>query len=629
MSTWKPKRVYSERSKQRRRKEQLKYLVDSPSVTESSNVPIETSVVVNRVSRSTLNKFSTTTLNQYSNHERNNSPVWEDEQVDSSLNLELRRWVSSHNVTHVAVRDLLKVLRDNFPQLNLPRDPRTLMQTPYNVVVQKVSNGSFVYFDIKKIIELKKCLGLENIEKGISLSVGIDGIPISRSNNNQFWPILGLIDQSSNKLPFVIGIWFGKSKPSSTDFLNQFIEDCKFLEDNGIQYNGDLISFNVSKVLADAPARSFIKAVKNHNSYFGCERCNVEGEWMGRVVYSEEKGALRTDDSFRACLHEEHHTGVSKFLKLNIGMVSQFPLDYLHLVCLGVTRKLLRVWVKGKVPHKLRARDIDLISNTLISFVQYFPRDFQRKPRSLKEIDHFKGTEFRTLLLYTGFPAFESVLTRDQLKLFLLLHAGIFILLSKFCADSNWNNFARELLTRFVKKASEMYGHEFVTYNVHSLIHLPDDAVVHGDLELCSTFKFESFMQTLKRMLHSHSFFLEQVAKRIVENSLLNFLDNTNCEAVTVLSVKQGDNCFMLKDSKIVVLIKRLSIIENTFECLEYSKKCSVPLYPFDSSILGIFVVDGPIKTTRTVCVVDILCKYVRFPFRNSFICIPLLHTTK
>ena len=41
--------------------------------------------------------------------------------------------------------------------------------------------------------------------------------------------------------------------------------------------------------------------------------------------------ALRTDESFA--------TGDSPLSDLNIGMISVFPLDYMHLCLLGVTKK--------------------------------------------------------------------------------------------------------------------------------------------------------------------------------------------------------------------------------------------------------------------------------------------------
>ena len=44
---------------------------------------------------------------------------------------------------------------------------------------------------------------------------------------------------------------------------------------------------------------------------------------------------LRTDVKFDELADADHHTGISPLKELSIGMVTQFPLDYMHLMCLG------------------------------------------------------------------------------------------------------------------------------------------------------------------------------------------------------------------------------------------------------------------------------------------------------
>lgn len=67
-------------------------------------------------------------------------------------------------------------------------------------------------------------------------------------------------------------------------------------------------------------------------------RCTVEGEYInGRTVFPDLSCPLRTDESFRCMDDESHHKSVSPLAEQLpwIGMVSRFPLDYMHLVCLG------------------------------------------------------------------------------------------------------------------------------------------------------------------------------------------------------------------------------------------------------------------------------------------------------
>ena len=46
--------------------------------------------------------------------------------------------------------------------------------------------------------------------------------------------------------------------------------------------------------------------------------------------------------------YEDHITGGSPLKELGVGMVSWFAPDYMHLVCLGVMKKLVPMWDQSK-----------------------------------------------------------------------------------------------------------------------------------------------------------------------------------------------------------------------------------------------------------------------------------------
>lgn len=79
-----------------------------------------------------------------------------------------------------------------------------------------------------------------------------------------------------------------------------------------------------------------------------------------------------------------------------MGMITQIPLDYMHLICLGIVKKLLLVWVEGSLPYRLSAKQIELISAKLRSYKAFIPSNFSRKSRGLNELKHWKATEFKT-----------------------------------------------------------------------------------------------------------------------------------------------------------------------------------------------------------------------------------------
>lgn len=79
-------------------------------------------------------------------------------------------------------------------------------------------------------------------------------------------------------------------------------------------------------------------------------------------------------------------------------MVSQFHLDYMHLVCLRVVKRLVLFWMKDPLGNRFSSYMVNELSEMLKSVHS----EFSRRPRSVTRIDRWKATEFRQFLLYTA-----------------------------------------------------------------------------------------------------------------------------------------------------------------------------------------------------------------------------------
>jgi len=112
------------------------------------------------------------------------------------------------------------------------------------------------------------------------------------------------------------------------------------------------------------------------------------------MTFPLQDAPLRTDESFASMSNSDHHKSISPLSELNIGLVSQFSLDYMHLVDLGCMRKLLIMLLKGDLRVRLSTYSVNCICNELIAQKMHFPIEFQRKTRSLKEIAYWKISEF-------------------------------------------------------------------------------------------------------------------------------------------------------------------------------------------------------------------------------------------
>ena len=187
--------------------------------------------------------------------------------------------------------ELLVILRRN--GCVLPKDARTLLKTPTSVETKTMFGGSYVYLGIEA--GLRRILVEEIPEDSIiELSVNIDGVPLYKSASTQLWPILC---QYENLYPFVVAIYCGNTKPKDCNlYLRDFLDEYCNLKHNGFFYNDKVHKISIKAFVCDAPARHFLKNIRSHNSYHGCERCTVKGVWEGRVVFDGEFCELRSEE---------------------------------------------------------------------------------------------------------------------------------------------------------------------------------------------------------------------------------------------------------------------------------------------------------------------------------------------
>lgn len=348
------------------------------------------------------------------------------------------------------------------------------------------------------------------------------GIPLAKSSNSQIWPILAYIIDTTKKV-FPVGIYHGTAKPKdSNDFMADFITEIKELIVNGIVLNGSNKKVSIHVFVCDAPAKAFLLKIKGHSGFFSCTRCVQEGEYYKNRVcfpYSDQKSDKRTHEMYLKRLHDEHHVGntLSDLIKLpGLDLVQLFSLDYMHLVCLGVVRKLILLWLhKGPLYVRLSSHNVKQLNASLLSMNSCIPSDFVRKAREIHEVGRWKATELRLFLIYIGPIVLKNIVKKDIYTNFMVLHVAMLILLSPNRQD--YVAYAKQLLNYFVKTFEIIYGREHISHNVHGLLHISDDYEYYGPLDNSSAFIFENFMKELKSKIRKHDKPLEQLVNRYTE----------------------------------------------------------------------------------------------------------------
>lgn len=437
----------------------------------------------------------------------------------------IAQWAVSYNITNVALSALLKSLKSHKCFNKFPIDARTVLKTNLNnhsMHIKSVTPGMYYHFGISN--ELKKIKHFFNIsEDSININIGIDGLPISKSSGSTFWPILGSIENvSSSTYVFLIGLYWGLEKPLDSNlYLSDLVNELKELSNIGISTPYGRKYVVVNCICCDVPAKSFILKTKGHTGFSSCTRCFIEGVRIGaRTCFPGTRFIKKTHTDFINRTHEEHHMTDSISILTDvphIDMVCNFSLDYMHLVCLGVVKKLILLWLgnlkNAPLSVRLQSRSMHVISSNHLSLRQFITNDFSRYPRSLSDVSRWKATEYRLFLLYTGPIALQGILKDDVFKHFLCLHVCFRILLTP-SIGIDLIDYCEKLLAYFVDKYEKLYGKEFNSLNIHGLLHIVDDYRKFGSLERCSCFPFENYMKFLKKMIRKHEKPLEQVIKR-------------------------------------------------------------------------------------------------------------------
>lgn len=258
----------------------------------------------------------------------------------------MRDLLLEHNVDHLTAKSIINLFNKH-TNYNLPADPRTILKTPTKTATVQIEGGEYYHFGLESAIK-KSIVDAKNDQlvytNNIHLLVNIDGAPLHNSTEKGLWPI-----QVSWNLPksvYVVGIFYGPGKPQNVDaFLQMFVNETNILSEGGFKYMHETFTISIDAFICDAPAKCMILNSKGHSGYCSCPTCKIVGKRVDNVTCfpSEIDVELRTDDAFKNLSYLGTYQHGPTILNdiCGIGLVTGVPRDYMHLICLGVTRKLL------------------------------------------------------------------------------------------------------------------------------------------------------------------------------------------------------------------------------------------------------------------------------------------------
>lgn len=260
---------------------------------------------------------------------------------------------------------------------------------------------------------------------------------------------------------------------------------------------------------------------------------------------------------------------------------------------------------------------------------------------------HWKGLEYRTFLLYISIVVLKSALPLDIYEYFLTFFCAVTICSSK--QHFKFLDLAEALLGHYVEYYRDHYGEDYMSSNIHNLLHLVDEVRKFGELSTFSTYPFESKLYEIKNLLRNGNRPLAQVAKRIAE---LTYAETGKPLAVLsgkylslnkksgnsflkinfenfMLSTETSDKWFLTKDRRIVEML--CAAVENGQIFIQGKSLQNLQAYfetPVKSMYLNIYTADELRKNAPwQYSIEDVKCKLVAVKNGHQTVFLPLLHT--
>lgn len=479
----------------------------------------------------------------------------------------------------------------------------------------KNHNIAFISIEENILYLMKKgFLVFQQSHNDLNLKLNVDGLPLFKSSKINLWPILMILDNCSYKRPLPLCVFSGFGKPNISVFLDGLTKELKKFADY-VKIGDFFIRISKCLFICDTPAKHFIMCVKGHASYHGCSYCRQKGTFIDNsMVFSTNLSNPRENQSY-IDFKESNQISISPLSGI-VNFVTNFPVDTMHAVYLGVMKKLMLFYFSLTVKRthaRVSNRDKQQINNQVSEIRKYFPCEFRRKIRHVDDVEHFKASEFRTFLLYAGPVLFRDVFSEQYFNHFLYLHFAIFSFSSpEYCVS--FFDQATYCLQKFVSLMPSLFYPSVVSYNVHALLHIPQFVRQYGSLENFSAFPFENYLGVLKRRIRGRNHIFTQSV-----NSLSVIRDVYACFLPHNLSFSINcPNNFALTKSGIVLITQTVS----TDHCVSGHLMTFVKnlySFPYSSSSLNIGYYQ---KSCKFVCEVP-LSKCIAFPIDDLFLIFP------
>jgi hypothetical protein len=458
----------------------------------------------------------------------------------------------SNKITRAMGDELLAVLKRKYNDRTLPKDLRTLMPkiNREDVIVTTPADHRYRYanFQFRLVLEhLFRGLRMKDFPKNVDgeptaeICLHVDGVSFTKSsrNPNEMWPVdIRVVNVKGLERELaLVGLHHG-GKPVAEELMGDALDDLDAFEEEPFSLeDGYNVRIKLVRVIADSPARNLLKSTMSYNSTNACERCECTGIKRGAMtfppIYNPQINIPRTNERFRNGNQIRHHKTTGKkntpaetripsvFEQRrccdDLDMVYDFILDPMHLcyLCAG-KRFIFYLFEKkkhGKPKVNIRGEELQDLNQIHYDFSRYCPKEFARKPKQMTGSGSLKATEIRQFFHYTGVALFLGRVSKKVSDHFLMYHCALRILCDpEAITNKKKLNRAEHCMRRFVQLGRQNFGFDFVSFSVHSQLHMTDEVRYNKlPLEDISAFISENSYRHLRRHIRSGNKPVEQI----------------------------------------------------------------------------------------------------------------------
>ncbi|XP_034935675.1 uncharacterized protein [Chelonus insularis] len=124
------------------------------------------------------------------------------------------------------------------------------------------------------------------------------------------------------------------------------------------------------------------------------------------------------------------------------------------------------------------------------------------------------------MVIVHSIPCLTDILPEEQLKSYKMLVKSVYTLLSTKITEDELLQCELDLLS-FLDDCEKAYGQAFMTFNMHSLSHMPESVRQNGPLWVTSAYPFESNIFHMKQDITGPKGVLSQIANRMLRRNNL------------------------------------------------------------------------------------------------------------